>query len=179
MTEARLKKEKQIIKELEKKGVVINCLNDRVFKAVFSDESMKGILSYMISYITGLDENYVRENLNVVNPYEPVHSIFLREKTHDLKVLIKEDTIILKMDQFNDNETKFRNSAHYHEGIVKKYEKSQKSKDMGYMIQISFDNKSNEDELISKIMMMNVDNYKIDQSESKFMKYKINLSKLK
>ena len=117
LTDERLKRAEGIIKDLEKNGKVINCLNDRVFKAVFSDSGMKGILAYMISYITGLDEDYVKKNLMVVNPYEPVYSIYLREKTHDLKVSIEENTIILEMDQFNDKETKFRSSAHYHEEI--------------------------------------------------------------
>ena len=49
----------EIIKELEEKGEVINALNDRVFKSLFTDDNMRGILSYIISYVTEIDKDYI------------------------------------------------------------------------------------------------------------------------
>ena len=177
--EFKQKTVKQIIKELEERGEVLNCLSDRVFKSLFSNESLKGVLSYIIVYVTDLTKEEVYDNIEIVNPYEPVNNITEREKTHDLKVNIENSTITLEMNKFNDSENKFRNAAHYHESIVKKLQRAKSKKDIGKVYQISFDVKNPLSEsLISIIMMMDIKTHLIDPSESNFKKYLINVSKI-
>ncbi|MBR2840332.1 MAG: hypothetical protein IKF01_00510 [Bacilli bacterium] len=170
----------EIIKVLEEKGEVINALNDRVFKSLFTDDNMRGILSYIISYVTEIDKDYIYENMYVTDSYETVHNIKEKENTHDLKVEVGSNVITLEMNQFNDRETRFRNSAHFHESIVKKLERAKTKEDIGRVIQISFDVKIGYlSDLISSIMMMDLKRHIIDSSEENFIKYKINLSKLR
>ena len=170
----------EIIKNLEEREEVINALNDRVFKSLFLDESLRGILSYIISYVTEIDKDYIYENMYVTDSYESVHNIKERENTHDLKVEVGSNVITLEMNQFNDRETRFRNSAHFHESIIKKLERAKKKEDIGRVIQISFDGKVGySSDLISSIMMMDLKSHIIDSSEENFIKYKINLSKLR
>ena len=177
--EFKQKTVKQIIKELEERGEVLNCLSDRVFKSLFSNESLKGVLSYIIVYVTDLTKEEVYDNIEIVNPYEPVNNITEREKTHDLKVNIENSTITLEMNKFNDSENKFRNAAHYHESIVKKLQRAKSKKDIGKVYQISFDVKNPISEsLISIIMMMDIKTHLIDPSEANFKKYLINVSKI-
>ena len=116
----------KIIKELKDNKEVLPCTVDRVFKSVLSDKEMEGILSYLIVQITKLTEEEVYGNIEIVNPYEPVSSIKSKENTHDLKVEVKENSILLEMNNQNRKSTKFRNSAHFHEGIVKKLERAKK-----------------------------------------------------
>ncbi len=185
MTKAKLYKEMKkksvdvLIEELEKRGEVISVLHDRIFRTLFSDEEMRGILAYLIVYIVGMHKDFVFNNIDVVNSYEGVHNIKEREMTHDLKVEVGNNTITLEMNRFNDLENRFRNMAHFHESIVKKLERAKGKNDMGKVIQISFDGKvPYSNNLISKIMMMDIDNHQIDESESNFIKYRINLPKL-
>ena len=125
----------EIIRELEEKGEVINALNDRVFKSLFTDDNMRGILSYIISYVTEIDKDYIYENMYVTESYESVHNIKEKENTHDLKVEVGSNVITLEMNQFNSRETRFRNSAHFHESIVKKLERAKTKEDIGRVIQ--------------------------------------------
>ena len=177
--ELKKKSTKEIIEELDKEGKVITPLTDRVFKALFSDKDIIGILEYMILYITNLYEEDVIGNIDIVNPYETVHNINEKEMTHDLKLRVGNNTLTLEMNRFNGKETKFRNSAHYHESIVKSLERAKSYRDIGMVIQINFDASiTQSNKLISKIMMMDVDNHVLDSSEEGFIKYKINLHKV-
>jgi len=171
---------KETIQDLEKNGEVIRCIEDPIFKSIFRNKSLEGVLSYLIVELTDLEESEVYNNLNIVDSYESIKNILNKQNTHDLKVKIKNNTILLEMNQFNGPGTRFRNSAHYHFGIVNKIETGSNEKNIGRLYQISFDNKVPfSDDLVSRVMMMDIKTHQIDDSEKYFQKVKVNLSKIR
>ena len=175
-----INKVKELTKELEAKDEVIPCLVNPVFKSIFSDKKMEGVLSYIIVSISDLTEDDVYGNLDIVDSYEPVNNIVNKQNTHDLKVRINNSSILLEMNNYNRASTRFRNSAHYHAGIVNQIERATDIENLGKVIQISFDNEAPfSDDLISTIMMMDIKTHQIDNSERNFKKYRINLSKVR
>ena len=170
----------EIIKELKKKGEVIPCINDRVFKSILEDKEMEGILSFIIVGITDLSEEEVYGNIKIVNSEEMIDNITNKRNSHDIKILINKNYILLEMNQSNYDSTKFRNTIHFHEGIVKNTKVADNYNDMGRVLQISFDNeRPYSNELISTVMMMDVKNHIIDKAEEYFIKYYINLPKVR
>lgn len=168
----------EMIKELEEKGEVIPATNDYIFKALFQDKEMRGILSFVISEVTGIDKEYIFEHLVFRNSEIPKRNITEKANTNDLVVDIENTTISLEMNSNNGLDTKFRNSAHYHSLIVDSIKQADTYKDAKIIIQINFDNKRPfSKELISEIMLMDVLTGKID--EENYKKYRINLSKVR
>ena len=141
---------------------------------------MEGVLSYIIVAISDFTEDDVYGNLDIVDSYEPVNNIANKQNTHDLKVRINNSSILLEMNNYNRASTRFRNSAHYHAGIVNQIERATDIENLGRVIQISFDNEVPfSEDLISIIMMMDIKTHQIDDSEKNFKKYRINLSKVR
>ncbi len=99
MTGLRIEKNnvEKIIKELEEKGEVIPVISDPIFKSLFRNEEMKGVLSYIISEVTGLNENYVYESLEYRDPYIKKQNITHKDNTSDLIVDIGNNVISLEM----------------------------------------------------------------------------------
>jgi len=167
---------KKIIKELEDNDEIIRCIEDPIFKSIFRNKKLEGVLSYLIIELTDLEEDEVYNNINIVDSYESIKNILNKQNSHDLKVRIKNNTILLEMNQFNGPGTRFRNAAHYHAGIVNQIEAGSDEKNKGKLYQISFDNKVPfSDDLVSKIMMMDIKTHQIDDSEKFFQKVKVNL----
>lgn len=109
---------RKFIKELEENDEIIRRIEDPIFKSVYNDKKIEGILSYMIVEFTDFEEEEVFNNLNIVDSCEPTNNITNKQNTHDLKVRIKNNSIILEANRFNGPGTRFRNSAHYHARIV-------------------------------------------------------------
>ena len=180
MTEELFEKANKKLKELKENGEVISLTEDRMFKSIFSDDNFKSVLETIILNVTDLTYEEVHDKIQIKNPNLGEESVFLKDNTVDVRVDIGKNTITLEMNQFNDRENQFRNMVHYHESIVKSIPSSSKRKDIGKVIQISFDNKNPiSDDLISVIMMMDIKNHQIDSSEVNFKKYKVNLPKVR
>ena len=140
-------------------------------------KKLEGILSCLIIELTDLEEDEVYNNLNIVDSYESIKNVLNKQNTHDLKVRINNNSIILEMNQFNGPGTRYRNVAHYHAGIVNQIEDGSDRNSIGKLYQISFDNKVPfSDDLISTSMMMDVKTHQIDESEKDFKKVRVNLS---
>ena len=166
----------KIIKELNKKGEVIPAISDPIFKSLFRNEEMKGVLSYIISEVTGLNENYVYENLEYRDSYIRKQNITHKDNTSDLIVDIGNNVISLEMNVENTMYNRFRNAIHYHSLIVNSILISKKKEEVGQIYQINFDVKrSYTNKLISRIMMKDEEG-QIDMDEISFQKYKVNLS---
>ncbi len=101
----------KIIKELNKKGEVIPAISDPIFKSLFRNEEMKGVLSYIISEVTGLNENYVYENLEYRDSYIRKQNITHKDNTSDLIVDIGNNVISLEMNAENTVYNRFRNAS--------------------------------------------------------------------
>ena len=164
------------IKELEEKGKKIPATRDYIFKALLQDKEMKGILSYIISVVVGIDYDYVYNYLRFRNSEMPKHNIEEKANKHDLLVEIGNNVISLEMNNENGLDTNFRNSAHFHSLIVDSIKEADTYKDMRMVVQICFDNKRPfSRELISEMMLVDVLTGRID--EENYKKYRINLSK--
>ena len=166
----------KIIEELKEKGEVISMISDPIFKSILMDEEMKGILSFIISEVTGLNEKYVYENLEYRNSYLKKQNITHKDNTADLIVDIEKNVIMLEMNAENTMYNRFRNVAHFHSQIVNSILVSKRREEVGQIFQINFDVKrAYTNKLISKIMMKDEDN-QVDEDEISFQKYKVNLS---
>ena len=68
----------KIIKELEAKGLVIPATSDAVFKSLFQDSSMRGILAYIIHKVTLLKEDYLLKHMVFDNSEEAKNRVALK-----------------------------------------------------------------------------------------------------
>ena len=178
MTEASTKSIDDIIRKLEERKEVIPATNDHIFKALFQDREMRGILSYVISEVTGIEKEYINENLVFRNSEIPKNNISEKGNTNDLVIDIERTTISLEMNKENGTDTRFRNSAHYHSLIVDSIKQADTYNDQRAVIQINFDNKRPfSKELISEIMLVDILTGKVE--EENYKKYRINLSKVR
>ena len=100
----------KITKELREKGEVIPVIADPIFKSIFRNEEMKGILSFLISEITGLNEDYIYDNLEYRDSYIRKQNITLKESISDLIVDIDDNVISLEMNVQNTIYNRFRNT---------------------------------------------------------------------
>ena len=100
----------KITKELREKGEVIPVIADSIFKSIFRNEEMKGILSFLISEITGLNEDYIYDNLEYRDSYIRKQNITLKESISDLIVDIDDNVISLDMNVQNTIYNRFRNT---------------------------------------------------------------------
>ena len=165
-----------IIRQLKENGLVIPMISDPIFKSVFKDKQMKGILSFVISEVTGLSKNYVYDNMNFRDTNIEKKNITHKSSSVDLMVDIEKNIIMLEMNAENTMYNRFRNVSHFHSQIVNNILVSTSSQDVGQIYQINFDNKKGfSNKLISRIMMRDDDN-KVDEDEVSFQKFKINLS---
>ena len=166
----------KIIEELKEKDRVLPVISDPIFKSLFRNEEMKGILSFIISEVTGLNEKYVYDNLKYRDSYLKKQNIIHKDNTTDLIVDIEDNTIMLEMNAENSIYNRFRNVAHFHSQIVNNILVSKRQEEVGQIFQINFDVKrAYTNKLISKIMMKDEDN-QVDEDEISFQKYKVNLS---
>ena len=170
----------KMINDLIKNNKVIPITNDIVFKNIFEDEEMRGILSFLIYSVTDLSLEESYGNIVIENSYIPNNNAYLKQNTADLKVRIDNNTITLEMNSTKSMDTQFRNMTHYHASIVQKLIKSSNIENIGKVFQISFDNKNYiSDDIVSTLMVMDVKNHVIDPAEAGFKKYRVNLSKVR
>lgn len=60
----RLDTKENVVERLRSENKVVPFLLDPIFKSVLKDEKMRGVLSFLISEVTGLDKNYVMKNID-------------------------------------------------------------------------------------------------------------------
>lgn len=171
-----VKNYEKILKRLEKEGKVIPGTNDYVFKSIFQDKNMRGLLAYIISKVTKIDKEYLIKNITFKNSELPKINISEKENRNDLVVDIKGTTIALEMNSQNGPDTNFRNISHYHSLITNSIKEATDYKHIREIIQINFDNaRPFSEDLISEIMLVDIKTLKVD--EENYKKYRINMAK--
>ncbi len=99
MNEVKEKKDKvkKIIDDLDKLDKVIAATDDNVFKSLFQSKESLEALIYLISEITTIDYDYIKENITFKNTELPKSFYMERGKIADLVVDIKGSIINLEM----------------------------------------------------------------------------------
>ena len=164
-----------IIKKLKEENKVLPATTDAVFKNVMQDKSMKGVLSYLISEIVGLNYNYVYNNLVFRNSELLNEKALEKRKIADLIVDIEDMTINLEMNTSDNLELK--NSYYHHSLMASALKRGEKHKLTKQVIQINFDKVNKyDDRIILKFTMKDEEGkYEIDKN---YVNYHINLDKI-
>ena len=87
MTLEKLKISEELKRDLEKN--ILDLKLDSAFKKIFSDESNKYYLAYLINYCTGFDISYVEKHLKYKNGF--VSGKNLSKKTGETDILVEVD----------------------------------------------------------------------------------------
>ena len=171
---------RKIVKELKEEKKVIPATYDCMFKALFQEEDMKGILSYLISKITGMDKDYIYENIKIVNSEIPKRKYIEKGKITDLLVTIGNNVINLEMNSKLSNSTLIKNNAYHHEIAGRLFYIGEEYKYLRKSIQINFNRKyeisSFGNEIVQEFKMRSKDGkYVLDEN---YINYQINLEKI-
>ena len=168
----------KLIKELEEKGLVIPATSDAVFKSLFQDSTMRGILAYVIHKVTLLKEDYLLKHMIFGNSEEAKNRVALKGNTTDLVVDILNKKILLEMNQYNTKDNEFRNNAHYYGAIANDIRVNDTYLNIKQIYQINFDvEKAFTDNLIAEIV--SIDKYTGIVDNDFYKKYRINLVKVR
>ena len=171
-------KAKEIIKYLKDNNKVLPATYDSIFKALFTDPDMRGILAFIISEVIKIKKEFLYENMIIENSEIPKSNAFLKKNTTDILVSVLNKSILLEMNRYNTVGNEFHNMAHYYAGIVKAIKEADSYETLSMVYQINFDReKKFSNKLISEFKMMEIDTGIIE--EEYFRKYRISLAKAK
>ena len=167
----------QIIKKLREENKVLPVTTDAVFKDLFQDESMKSILSYLISQIVGINYIHVFQNLVFRNTEHINKKALEKRKTSDLIVDIGDMVINLEMNSTDSEIIKIKNNFYHHNLAARLLKKGEKYEDSKKIIQINFNKiEKYDDRIIIKFMMRDEEGkYEIDKN---YINYHINMAKI-
>lgn len=165
----RIDTKETTLEKLRKENKVIPFLFDPIFKSVLKDEKMKGLLSFLISEVTGLDKNYVMKNIDFKDNELKRNRYLEKGKITDLIVYIENNIINIEANQvLNSGIIDKNNSYHYKiaSEIIKDKLKS-------LVIQINIDRKNSFDQLVTEFRLRDeTGKYTLDD---KFINYHINI----
>ncbi len=103
------------IERLDALGKIIPCIFDPVFKNVLKDKDQRGILAYLISNVTKLDYDFVRENIRFSDKELAKHKYLEKGKIVDLLVELEGNIINLEANQTLDEETLEKNNSYHYQ----------------------------------------------------------------
>ena len=170
----------EFIRYLDDNGLVVPATNDKIFKSLFMDKSMRDNLAFTISEVTKIDKEFLLKNMKLKNSFIPSNNYVEKENTTDLLIDIRGNAISLEMNSTNSNDTHFRKSLHYHALITNNIIQNDNYYTVKSVTQINFDNqifdKASKDDLVSEYMVLNTKTYAIDKSEENNKKYHVNLA---
>lgn len=165
----RIDTKETTLEKLRKENKVIPFLFDPIFKSVLKDEKMKGLLSFLISEVTGLDKNYVMKNIDFKDNELKRNRYLEKGKITDLIVYIENNIINIEANQvLNSGIIDKNNSYHYKIAI-----EIIKDKLKSLVIQINIDRKNGFDQLVTEFRLRDeTGKYTLDD---KFINYHINI----
>ncbi len=139
---------------------------------MLKDDNMRGILSFLISEITGLDKTYVMENIDFKDNELKKYRYLQKGKVADLIVYIENNIINIEANQVLNLGVIDKNNI-YHYKLASEVIKNELNP---FVIQINIDKKNGFDELVSKFQLRDeTGKYTID---NKFINYHINIDKV-
>lgn len=165
---SRIDTKENTVERLQRENKVVPFLFDPIFKSVLKDDGMRGILAFLISEITGLNKNYVMENIDFKDNELKKYRYIEKGKIADLIVYIENNIINIEANQFlNAGVIDKNNSYHY------KIASESLNKLNPLVIQINIDKKNSFNELITKFQLRDESGkYTLD---NKFINYHINI----
>ncbi len=168
----RLDTKETVVEKLKRENKVVPFLFDPIFKSVLKDDNMRGILSFLISEITGLDKTYVMQNIDFKDNELKKYRYLQKGKVADLIVYIENNIINIEANQVLNLGVIDKNNS-YHYKLASEVIKNELNP---FVIQINIDKKNGFDELVSKFQLRDeTGKYTID---NKFINYHINIDKV-
>ncbi len=171
------KRIEKIIKTLDKECKVITGTNDCIFKSLFQDKGMKGILAEVIGYVLELSKAYVYRNLRFKPTELAKENFFEHGKTTDLLVEIIGAIINLEMNQDARKGGLIKNNGYHHAIAGKSLLKSEDFEESKKIVQINFDciNRFDDRIVIPFRLIDDEGKYILDEN---FINYHINMEKI-
>lgn len=169
---------KQKIKELKEKEEVIPAINDSIFKGLFQSKECRKVLSFIISYVVDLNEEYVFENLSFKNVELTKENKYEKGKITDLLIEIKGTIINLEMNQDIYEGTIIKNNGYHHKLAGQNLLSGENFEDVKRIIQINFDyiNKFDDRLVVAFRIMDETGKYILDKN---YINYHINMAKVR
>ena len=149
---------------------------DPVFKEIFTSPDCHNFVCALISEITKLDLNYLKENLKVINSNLPKSRAF--EKTSITDVLLSVDGNILNIEMNNEYYKGLfeKNDMYQHTILSRTMKREDSYLNLKKVIQINIDNFSKFKKAISIFKLMEIDTHEIENKD--YIKYHIALPKI-
>lgn len=168
----RLDTKENVVERLRSENKVVPFLFDPIFKSVLKDEKMKGVLSFLISEVTGLDKNYVMENIDFKDTELKRNRYLEKGKIADLIVYIENNIINIEANQVLNSGLIDKNNS-YHYKIASEIIKNKLNP---LVIQINIDRKNKFDKLVTEFRLRDeTGKYILDD---KFINYHINIDNI-
>jgi len=159
-----------------KENEVIPVTFDLMFKEVFTSPDCHNFTCRMISGITGINENYLRKNLKVINNEVPKGQLKERTKRTDVLLNIEKNIINLEMNSIYYDGLFEKNDLYQHGLLTSATRIGEKYTDIKTVIQINIDNFSKFKKAISVFKVMEIDTKEIENEH--YIKYHISLPKI-
>ena len=159
-----------------KENEVIPVTFDLMFKEVFTSPDCHNFTCRMISGITGINENYLRKNLKVINNEVPKGQLKERTKRTDVLLNIEKNIINLEMNSIYYDGLFEKNDLYQHGLLASVTRIGEKYTDIKTVIQINIDNFSKFKKAISVFKVMEIDTKEIENEH--YIKYHISLPKI-
>ena len=159
-----------------KENEVIPVTFDLMFKEVFTSPDCHNFTCRMISGITGINENYLRKNLKVINNEVPKGQLKERTKRTDVLLNVEKNIINLEMNSIYYDGLFEKNDLYQHGLLASATRIGEKYTDIKTVIQINIDNFSKFKKAISVFKVMEIDTKEIENEH--YIKYHISLPKI-
>ena len=162
-------------------GKILDLTNDLTFKKVFSDEHFKWYLSYIISYCTKINIDYIYNNIKYKNNF--ISSKNLKGKTGEADILVKVKDMVIDIEMNTSiSEYLIRKNKYYVSALDSSNTRKSKTNIIKnkYIIQINISRKRripNANKLLYEIVQMDR-NLKIEDVYNNHIIYDINLEYL-
>lgn len=178
MIEEKISRIEKIKKELKEKEEVIPAINDSVFKSLLQSKECRKVLSFIISYVVDLNEEYVLENINFKNVELTKENRYEKGKITDLLIEITGTIINLEMNREIMEGTIIKNNGYHHKLAGQNLLSGEKYEDVKRIIQINFDyiNKFDERLIVAFRIMDETGKYILDKN---YINYHINMAKVR
>lgn len=175
-----LDKNIQKLREMKARGEVVPGCADCVFKNLLQLEDLKGVLVYMISEITGLNKEYIKDNLKFTNNELSKDNYLEKGKVTDLLIDISDNRINLEMNSILNEGNLNKSNTYHHKLAGTNLYSSESYTNFRKIIQICFNKKDElkrfgEESIVEFKMRSSDGKYCLDEN---FINYQINLEEI-
>ena len=149
---------------------------DPVFKEVFTSKDCHNFTCRMISKITGIDEEYLKKHLKVINSNLEKKKAYEKTKITDVLLSVEGHIINLEMNKNYYPGLFEKNDVYQHSLISSSIRSGESYQNLKKVIQINIDNFSKFKKAISVFKLMEMNTHEIENEN--YIKFHISLSKI-